>query len=168
VHLSFCPRPIVPRRLRRLGQPKKVADAGPSPESEPDDFCTPSLNCFYKSKSIKRARLRTCRRIISRFSLPPPRAIEIDIVRALPNARATALRYGFVCWSESRACWRRSEELYWGSTCHEDRRLAFVKANASQPSRPRALRDRARRGCLRCAASARERVRVDTDLLVVH
>ena len=42
-HLSICPQPIVPRHFRRLGQPKNVADAGPSPESEPDRPCTPSF-----------------------------------------------------------------------------------------------------------------------------
>ena len=42
-HLSFPPSPIVSRHLERLGQPKNVADAGPSPESEPDGSCTPSF-----------------------------------------------------------------------------------------------------------------------------
>ena len=45
-HLSICPQPIVPRHFRRLGQPKKVADAGPSPESKPDDYCAPSFLCI--------------------------------------------------------------------------------------------------------------------------
>ena len=58
-YLSFCRRPIVPRHLRRLGQPKTVADAGPSPESEPDGSHTPSFVCIEVNLQYKCASTST-------------------------------------------------------------------------------------------------------------
>ena len=59
-YLSFCPRPIVPRHLGRLGQPKNVADAGPSPESEPDGSCTPSFVSIEVNLSNEPTSARAC------------------------------------------------------------------------------------------------------------
>jgi len=91
VHLSFCPRPIVPGHLGRLGQPKNVADAGSSPEREPDDSRTPSFVSIEVNLQCKRASTAIFASYV-RFP-PPPRAIESAIDRAPRNARATAVRF---------------------------------------------------------------------------
>ncbi len=90
-HLSFCPRPIVSRHLGRLGQPKNVADAGPSPESEPDGSCAPSFVYIEVNLSNEPTSARAS---ASQVRFPSPtRAIEIAIERARPIARATAVRF---------------------------------------------------------------------------
>ena len=90
-HLSFCPRPIVPRHLGRLGQPKNVADAGPSPESEQDGPCTPSFVSIEVNLSNEPTSARAGASYVGFPS--PPLAIEIAIERARPIARVTALRF---------------------------------------------------------------------------
>ena len=90
-HLSFCPRLIVPRHLGRLGQPKNVAAAGPSPESEPDGPCTPSFVSIEVNLSNEPTSARAGASYVGFPS--PPLAIEIAIERARPIARATAARF---------------------------------------------------------------------------
>jgi hypothetical protein len=43
VHLSVPPSPIVSQHLRRLGQPKIVANAAPGPQTISERSCTPSF-----------------------------------------------------------------------------------------------------------------------------
>ena len=43
VHLSVPPSPVVSQHLKRLGQPKIVANAAPGPPTISERSCTPSF-----------------------------------------------------------------------------------------------------------------------------
>jgi hypothetical protein len=70
---------------------KKSRGCRSSPESKPDDYCTPSFVCIEVNLQYKSA---STSQFASYVRFPsPPRAIESAIERARPNARATALRF---------------------------------------------------------------------------